>query len=72
MKVSELKTILDTLPGDMEIVVNHERVKLASPELFLAYKTVSEMPELVIIPSGTIALEDAQARNYWRHIKKPS
>lgn len=70
MKVSELKTILDTLPGDIEIVVNHERVKLASPELFLA--TVSDTPSLVIVPSATAAFEDAQERYYWRHIQKPS
>lgn len=71
MTVAELKAILDTLPDDIEILVNHERVKLASPELFLAYKTVSEMPDLVVIPTGTSALEDAQTRNYWQHLRGP-
>jgi hypothetical protein len=71
MTVSELKAMLDELPSDMEILVNHERVKLAAPELFLAYKYVSVMPELVIVAAGTSALEDAQTRDYWRHLQKP-
>jgi hypothetical protein len=69
MTVSELKAILAALPADMEVLVNHERVKLASPELFLA--TVADPSILMIVPAATIAFEDAQERYYWKHLQKP-
>lgn len=72
MTVAELKAILDTLPDDTEIFVNHERTRLRHPELF--YSPHSEMidaPELNIVPSGTAAHNDAQERAGWRQVNKP-
>lgn len=69
MTVSELMAILTKLDGDTEVFTIHERVKIASPELFLAYKTISELPDLVIVPAKTSAFEDATERDYWLHVK---
>lgn len=66
MIVSELMAILSELPGDMEVLVNHERTKIASPELFV--KTASDTPSLMIVPANTTAFEDATERYYWRRI----
>jgi hypothetical protein len=69
MTVLELKAILAALPADMEVLVNHERTKLAPPELFLS--TVSDTPFLAIVPTTTAAFEDAVERYYWKHLQAP-
>lgn len=67
MTVAELKAILDTLPDDASVFVNHERIKLHPPELFFSDHSV-----LVIVPNASTAHNDAQERPHWRHLQKPS
>lgn len=73
MTVAELKAILDKLPDDAEIFVNHERFRFRQPELFFSESNnLIESPMVVIIPSETAALNDARERPWYRHLPKPA
>lgn len=65
MTVAELKAILDTLPDDTKVRVNHKRIALHSPELF--YSGDGNM--LVFVPFGTPEMADAMERSWWRHLQ---
>ena len=65
MKVAELKAILDTLPDETKVRVNHKRIALHSPELFFS----SDGNMLVFVPCGTPESADAQERSWWKRLQ---
>lgn len=72
LPVAELKAILDTLPDDMAILVNHERFRLHTPELFVMDGDEDYSPYLVIVPAETATHQDAIEKPHWRHIPIPA
>lgn len=81
MTVAELKAILDTLPDDMRVYVDHEpHGAHEAPELFtspgfnvqtgLGNRNIP--PSLTIISPASKGFDAAQARSHWRHITKAS
>jgi hypothetical protein len=72
MTVSELKAILDQLPDDTEVFVNHERFRFREPVLFFSESDdLLNAPMVVVIPSETPAINDAQERPWYRHLQAP-
>lgn len=69
MTVSELRAILNTLPDDMRILVNHERIKLHAPELFVSRGDDESTPFLMIVPAWTVTFQDASETPHWRRIQ---
>lgn len=68
MTVSELRAILNTLPDDLEVKVNHWPHGYHNPELFL---NSGSFPSLLIIPSSNEReLAMAKKLPHWRHISK--
>lgn len=78
MTVSELKAILDTLPDDMPVRVNHEPHGDHDPELFMApgFQVAAGLGKrvvsstLIIVPSNKIALARVAKLAHWHHINK--
>jgi hypothetical protein len=78
MTVAELKAILDGLPDDMEVLVNHEPHGAHEPELFtspgfsvrtgLGNKKIP--PALIIYPPFGKGFDAAKERSHWQHLQK--
>lgn len=72
MTVSELRAILNTLPDDIGVLINHERFRLHPPELFVAGGSDEYAAYLMIVPTETATFRDAMEQTHWRHITLPS
>lgn len=72
MIVSELMAILAKLDGDIGVLVNHERFRLHTPELFVASGNDDYAPYLIIVPAETVTYQYAIETTHWRHIAIPA